>query len=115
MPGRNGGTLNVGGTMSPGRPPDEFKAFMRSLATRAQQALAVAKILDDPTDEKYLPAAKWAAEQGYGKPTQQIEHSGTVGSYVVEVPAKLSPEQWAARGRALARRANGNGKNGHDG
>jgi hypothetical protein len=77
----SGGTPgNAGGS---GRPPDEFKALMRSLADRGARALAVASILDDPSNPLFLPAAKWATEQGYGKPAQSREVTGKDGEALV--------------------------------
>jgi hypothetical protein len=77
----SGGTPgNAGGS---GRPPDEFKALMRSLADRGARALAVASILDDPSNPLFLSAAKWATEQGYGRPAQSHEVTGSNGEALV--------------------------------
>ena len=98
QPGGRGALLRGGvpGNRGGMNYPDAFKAKMRELANRAVQALELSKILEDPTSELYLPAAKWAADYGFGKPVQQVEVSGEVGSYIAEVPAKVaSADAWA--------------------
>jgi hypothetical protein len=73
---RNGGT-NKGGT---GRPPDEFKALCRELASNAATMAKVRSILGDENHDLFLGALKWASEHGYGKPTQMIDtpQGGTI-------------------------------------
>ena len=95
-------------------PDQAWRGIMREATDRATRALVLSRVLDDPTDPLFFPALKWAAENGYGKPKDQIEHSGSV-SYVAEIPAKLTVEEWTARGRVLAKQhSTGNG-NGHSG
>lgn len=73
MPGRNGGTLLVGGDgVSGGRPPDEFKRMCRELVTRDETWQAVQEILKDKGHPHYMSALKWAAEHGYGKPVETV-------------------------------------------
>jgi hypothetical protein len=68
QPGRNGGTLNVGGYHNGGRPPDEFKRRMREIAS-SDEALAYltdcAKGLHGP--KAAASAQAYASERGYGK------------------------------------------------
>lgn len=102
IPGRNGGTLRNGGTNAggPGRPPNEFKALMQTLASRVAQASYMAEVLDDPKHPHWAFAVKHVTEHGYGKPTQPMEHTGAVGSYVVRLPAKAKDaETWAREAR----------------
>lgn len=68
MPGRNGGTLNVGGNHGGGRPPNAWKARMAKLADRWAQAAEAKRILDDPDHPEWMAAGRFAAEQAYGKP-----------------------------------------------
>lgn len=65
------------GAPNAGRPPDEFKALCRELATTANTIKAVRAILKDQDHSQFLQALRWASEHGYGKPTQPMEHSAT--------------------------------------
>lgn len=67
MPGNKGG----------GRPPDEFKELCRQLASGEITIANVQKILKNPKHAQFLPALRWATENGYGKPKESIEHSVT--------------------------------------
>lgn len=82
-PGPRGGMLRVGSlpgnTPGSGRPPDEFKAAMRALATYAEQAGYVRDVLMDKDHPQWLGALKFVTEHGYGKPTQPMEHTGKDG------------------------------------
>lgn len=78
-PGNSGG----------GRPPDEFKAMCRQLASRAKTFEVAERILDNPEvyPSLYTGALKWATEQGYGKPKEHIEHTGEIKHGVVILPS----------------------------
>ncbi len=62
-----------------GRPPDEFKRILQSLASREETMRALEQLLMAPDHPAFLGALKYATEHGYGKPSQPIEHSGQVG------------------------------------
>lgn len=66
------------GAPNAGRPPDEFKALCRELATAANTIKAVREILKDQDHAQFLQALRWASEHGYGKPNQPLEHSGSI-------------------------------------
>lgn len=84
MPGRNGGVLRRGNPGNKGGPkPDEFKARMRELATLAAKREYAEKIIRDIDHPLWLGAAKWAAEQGYGKPEQPVTTSGKITIEIV--------------------------------
>lgn len=83
MPGRNGGTLLIGGGRGPapgapnaGRPPDAWKAKMRELADRWAQAAEIEKVLDNPTHEHWMAAGKTVIEQAHGAPSKRVELAG---------------------------------------
>lgn len=70
---------NTGGKKGrSGRKSDEFKAMCQSLASSADVERAVTEILQTPTHPHFVSALKWATEHGYGRPTEHVEHSGTV-------------------------------------
>ena len=76
-PGKNGGMLKAGGDHPrPGRPTDAWRQEMRNLADSAAKAARAKKILQMPDHPAWLGAWRFAAEHGYGKPTQRIEHAG---------------------------------------
>jgi hypothetical protein len=89
VPQPHGGALNRGGTPGNkgGRPPDEFKAIMRELASSAERMEHARKILDNPDHPHFLNAWKFVTEQGYGKAKETVEHSGTIHHGVVVLPA----------------------------
>ncbi len=70
------------GAPNAGRPPDEFKAFMRSLVSRDAVSEALGTILANPKHPQYVQAYKMAAEFGYGRASQTVEHSGAGGGPV---------------------------------
>lgn len=74
QPGKNGGTLKVGGVNpGSGRPPNAWKAKMEALADRWAQAAEAQRVLDDPTHPNWMAAGKFAAEMAHGKPAQTIK------------------------------------------
>lgn len=85
VPQKHGGALKPGGDgVSGGRPPDAFKAMCRTLASSADVARNVEKILASPEryPTLYIGALKWASEHGYGKPTEHVEVTGKDGGPV---------------------------------
>lgn len=85
MPGKNGGALKAGNTVGVGRPPDEFKAMCRALVTREETWKAVQDILTDKAHQHYMSALKWAAEHGYGKPTETMKIDAPEGTTLTQV------------------------------
>lgn len=74
QPGKNGGTLKVGGTNpGSGRPPDAWKALCADMADRGAKAALAKKVLDDPEHPAWLGAWKFVAEQAHGKAAQTIK------------------------------------------
>lgn len=61
-----------------GRKPDAFRELCRALASGETTVQQVEAILKDNQHPAFLGAVKWATEHGYGKPTEHVEHSGTV-------------------------------------
>ena len=82
IPQPHGGAIapGAGGGPQPGsgRPPDAFKALCRQLASGEITVEQVEAILKDKGHPQFMAALKWATEHGYGKPTEHVEHSGTV-------------------------------------
>jgi hypothetical protein len=76
VPQSNGrGALYAGGVRGNrggGRPPDEFRELMRSMATRDETLAQLDRILDDHTHPHFLRALELAAAYGYGRPVQQL-------------------------------------------
>lgn len=66
------------GAPNAGRPPDKFKELCRELATGQKTIEAVEAILEDQDHSQFMAALKWASEHGYGRPSQPLEHSGTI-------------------------------------
>jgi len=77
QPGGRGALLSGGRPGNPGggRPPDQFKAMCRDLASKQDVMESVSLILSDPDHPLFLGALKWASEHGYGKPNQPLEHN----------------------------------------
>lgn len=61
-----------------GRKPDAFRELCRQLASGETTIQQVEAILQDRNHPAFLGAVKWATEHGYGKPTEHVEHSGSV-------------------------------------
>lgn len=66
------------GAPNAGRPPDKFKELCRELASGQKTIEAVEAILEDQSHSQFMAALKWASEHGYGRPSQPLEHSGTI-------------------------------------
>jgi len=75
-------------TPGSGRPPDEFRAAMRELASRDEALAKVREVLNTPDHPHWLGAYRFAAEHGYGKPAQTIQgpDGGPVQVQVVNSP-----------------------------
>jgi len=83
QPKHGRGALRAGGTpgnKGGGRPPDEFKAAMRKLASSNQVLRHVRSVLNDPSHPQFMAAWKWATERGYGKTPDSLEVSGPGGA-----------------------------------
>jgi len=93
---------NTGGKKGrSGRKPDEFKAMMRALVSHDGAAKALQEIVNDPTHPQFVQAFRMAAEFGYGKAQQHIEHSGELKTGgVLVVPGQITPDQWAVAAEA---------------
>lgn len=63
----------------PGRPRDEWKAWLRSLIDSPESRAAIEAVACDPNHPAYARVLQWAAERGYGKETETYEHSGPGG------------------------------------
>ena len=86
QPGGKGALLTGGvpGNKGGGRPPDEFKRRMAELAS-SDKALAYleASLNGEHGPEVALRAQQYAAERGYGKVSQAVEHTGKDGASLV--------------------------------
>jgi hypothetical protein len=81
----NGGLLRSGnpGNRGGGRTKDEFKQRMRELSS-SDQALAYLEecLRGDHGYKAHTSAMAFAAEHGYGKATETVEHTGAVEVHV---------------------------------
>ena len=65
------------GSPNAGRPPDEWKAKLRELASRENVLAHIQTVLDSgPEHPFFAKALEYVTEHGYGKATQHIEQSG---------------------------------------
>lgn len=65
------------GSPNAGRPPDEWKAKLRELASRENVLAHIQTVLDSGPDHPFFAKAlEYVTEHGYGKATQHIEQSG---------------------------------------
>ena len=85
------------GAANAGRPPNEFKAQLAALASREETIRALAAILEDPNHPHFIQALKFAADRGYGRPTQPLEVGPAHPTIVLVAPEKLSTEAWVER------------------
>lgn len=88
MPQKHGGSLNRQGTpgnKGGGRPPSEFVAKLRQLASNDQILGYVRQILANPEHPSFLPAWRMCIEHGYGKAveTARITTNGTLRIEIV--------------------------------
>lgn len=68
------------GAPNAGRPPDQWKAHLRTLVDRAEVLAHIeASLQKGPGDEFFAKALDYATDHGYGRATQPIAHSGSVG------------------------------------
>lgn len=69
IPQPNGDALLAGGVVGhrggSGRPPDEFKLLLASLASRARTVAALSKILKDKDHPLFMKALQYASDRGY--------------------------------------------------
>jgi len=65
------------GSPNAGRPPDEWKAKLRELASRENVLAHIQTVLDaGPEHPFFAKALEYVTEYGYGKATQHIEQTG---------------------------------------
>jgi len=65
------------GAPNAGRPPDEWKAKLRELASRENVLAHIQTVLDaGPEHPFFAKALEYVTEYGYGKATQHIEQTG---------------------------------------
>lgn len=72
-----------------GRKPDWLRKFCDDMLASAKTKSAVRKILDDPDHPAFAAMWKAVGDRGHGKPTNPVEHSGSVEIRVVREPRKL--------------------------
>jgi hypothetical protein len=89
VPKHGGGKLKLGGTPGNrgnprGRPTKEFKAWCQALLDDPNNRQAVEAILSNNAHPAYPAIWKAVADRAHGKPSQTIEHKGTL-SLVVDV------------------------------
>ena len=70
---------------------------MAALASREETIRALAIILADPEHAHFIQALKFAADRGYGRPSQSVTLESEEPQVVVVAPPKLSKEEWIAR------------------
>ena len=74
---------NTGGKKGrSGRKPDAFIRFCQQLASGRMTLKNVKDILADKDHPQFMPALRWATENGYGKPTERVEITGKDGEPV---------------------------------
>jgi hypothetical protein len=73
-----------------GRPPDEFKARMRELATLPEVERELERVLKSQLSRDWLGALKFVSEHGYGKPNQPVELgvSDSLAALIAGTPKK---------------------------
>lgn len=74
----NGGFLLAGSTdgNGGGRPPDAWKKLCQECANKGAKTILAQKVLEDALHPAFMGAFRFLTEQGYGKATERIEHSG---------------------------------------
>lgn len=76
---------NTGGKKGrSGRKPDAFKELCRELASGRATVASVRKILKDSTHPQFTAALRWASENGYGKPLQDVKIEHDVSDRLAE-------------------------------
>lgn len=66
------------GAPNAGRPPDEWKAKLRELASRENVLAHIQTVLDaGPEHPFFAKALEYVTEHGYGKATQHVEQTGS--------------------------------------
>lgn len=64
VPGNKGGT---------GRPPDEFKARMRELASAPAVERELVRVMKSARHREWMNALRYATEHGYGKAKEHVQ------------------------------------------
>lgn len=75
------------GAPNAGRPPDEFKALMRSLASRQDVIEHLTTVLGDPNHPDWHAAWKDVADRGYGKAVQAVDLGTGVKRLLIDLEA----------------------------
>ncbi len=65
-----------------------------ALASRDETIRALAAILENPDHPHFIQALKFAADRGYGRPTQPVALEGLAPRVVIVAPPKLTTEEW---------------------
>lgn len=103
VPFKKGGDPRQGRGPKPGhggRPPDEFRDFMRKLVNRKDVTDYLTECVKGTYGPKFHVAAlQYATDRAYGKAQQTVELSGSVQGGVLMVPTPVDPESWAKAAR----------------
>lgn len=89
--GRNGGKLKTGGSNGGGRPKKlpALDVIIADVLADEQNGMsaaeAILKVIRGKAIKGDLKAAEMLLNRAYGKPTEQIEHSGHIDSTVTHV------------------------------
>lgn len=80
-PQKHGGALKIGGTNpGAGRPPDEFKARMREIASGPTALAFLEQCVNGEHGAQFaIKAQEYAAERGYGRVPQSVALTGDEG------------------------------------
>lgn len=75
--------------------PTDIRSLARGHTRKALSVLAAVMSADDAPHSARVAAAIALLDRGWGKPMQQIEHSGEIASSVVRAPhVAPSTEEW---------------------
>lgn len=76
----------------PGRPPDEFKALLASLASWDETITSLQVILADPSHPNFAKALDYVTDRGYTALEQQVTVAGPNGGAIpVEITRRVIP------------------------
>lgn len=72
------------GSPNAGRPPDEWKAKLRAIASREDVLAHIESVLTAGPDHPFFARAlEYVTEHGYGKATQHVEQTGSTTLEIV--------------------------------
>jgi hypothetical protein len=81
------------GAPNAGRPPDEWRERLRSMASRDEVLAHVESVLlQGPEHPFFDRALQYVTDHGYGKPKQELAHSGTLTLEAL-LAASLQPRE----------------------